>query len=42
MPQKRVYEEIRRMKRGKPRKRETQIMVGEFLFEEMNSKENDF
>jgi len=29
VPQKRVYLEINRMKRGKPHKRETQILVGE-------------
>ena len=33
MPQKRVYLEINKMKRGKPHKRETQILVEE-LFEE--------
>jgi len=36
------YLEINRVKQGKPRKRETQKMVGESPFEEMNSKENDF
>ena len=41
MPQKRVYEEIRRMKRGKPRKRETQNMVGESSEENKNPKKND-
>ena len=33
VPQRRVYLEMNRMKRGKPHKWETQILVGE-LFEE--------
>ena len=36
MPQKRCYLEMNRMKRGKPHKRETQIMVGELSRENKN------
>ena len=38
VPQKRVYLEMNRMKRGKPRKRETQILVGELSEENKNLK----
>ena len=31
VPQRRVYLEMNRMKRGKPHKRETQILVGEIV-----------
>ena len=39
MPQKRVYLEMNRMKRGKPRKWETQILVGELSFGEEESED---
>jgi len=40
VPQRRVCLEMNRMKRGKPHKRETQILVGELSKENKNPKMN--